>query len=239
MFVDKIPLCQPTTPIIPVRLTTELQPSTVLAASSSKLEALLAIDQSSSGDHSIMDSFKIESQAWLEYYRGWNDEKLDEEERVLDRYLQDVFYQDDISEDDIIQIEIYNERKILEEHKMLLQEGEKRLEKCEKELYTHYKFISEHTELSKVLDIHNITTKEIEELARRFTEEELEEWANRRIIEEEKIELQTDEKWIKKIKELNSLRYKSVFLRAVIMRRWDEIRSREMDLNQLFIETNQ
>ncbi|XP_011255369.2 kinetochore protein ndc80 [Camponotus floridanus] len=59
---------------------------------------------------------KIEFISLLESYKAWNDEKLDEEAELLEKYQRDVITQKGISEEDIIQA-----RKELEENTSKLQ----------------------------------------------------------------------------------------------------------------------
>ncbi|XP_011688149.1 PREDICTED: kinetochore protein NDC80 homolog [Wasmannia auropunctata] len=63
-------------------------------------------------------SANMEFQALLECYRAWNDEKLDEEAELLERYLQNILVQQGITDDDIDQAhkELEEEEVKLERH---------------------------------------------------------------------------------------------------------------------------
>ncbi|XP_011163551.1 kinetochore protein ndc80 [Solenopsis invicta] len=107
------------------------------------------------GTEQQAQSSRMEFQALLECYRAWNDEKLDEEEKLLNRYLQDILVQQGITDDDITQA-----RKKLEEEKMKLQVHEKESKKLDEKLeYLQHKLTSLRAKESKGLD--NITTIEV------------------------------------------------------------------------------
>jgi len=72
---------------------------------------------------------KLEFQALLECYKVWNDEKLDEEAELLERYLQDVLVQQGITDNDIAQA-----RKELEEEEIKLQMHEEESQKLDEKI---------------------------------------------------------------------------------------------------------
>ncbi|XP_029665969.1 kinetochore protein NDC80 homolog [Formica exsecta] len=55
------------------------------------------------GTEQQAQSNKLEFIALLECYKAWNDEKLDEEAELLEKYRQDIINQKGISEEDIVQ----------------------------------------------------------------------------------------------------------------------------------------
>jgi len=91
---------------------------------------------------------KLEFQALLECYKVWNDEKLDEEAELLERYLQDVLVQQGITDNDIAQA-----RKELEEEEMKLQMHEEESQKLDEKIeYLQQRLASLRAKESKQLN---------------------------------------------------------------------------------------
>lgn len=97
---------------------------------------------------------KIEFIALLECYKAWNDEKLDEEAELLEKYQRNVITQKGISEEDIIQA-----RKELDENTLKLQvieEQSREMDEIVKHLSEKLSFL--HDKHDKQLN--NIKAKE-------------------------------------------------------------------------------
>ncbi|XP_012539231.1 kinetochore protein NDC80 homolog [Monomorium pharaonis] len=106
------------------------------------------------GTQQQAQSYSMEFQALLKCYKAWNDEKLDEEEKLLNRYLQDVLVQQGITDDDIAQA-----HKELEEENIKLQIHEKESQKLNEKIeHLQQKLASLRAKESKQLS--NINTME-------------------------------------------------------------------------------
>ncbi|XP_018402175.1 PREDICTED: kinetochore protein NDC80 homolog [Cyphomyrmex costatus] len=106
------------------------------------------------GTEQQAQSYKMEFEALLECYKAWNDEKLDEEAELWERYLQNVLVQQGITDDDIAQAQ-----KELEEEEIKLQMHEEESQKLDEKIeYLKQKLASLHAKKSQHLN--NIKTKE-------------------------------------------------------------------------------
>ncbi|XP_025989880.1 kinetochore protein NDC80 homolog [Solenopsis invicta] len=99
------------------------------------------------GTQQQAQSSSMEFQALLECYKAYNEEKFDEEEELLNRYLQDVLGQKSITDDDIAQA-----RKELEEEKIKLQAHKNKSQKLDEKIeYLQQKLASLRAKESKQL----------------------------------------------------------------------------------------
>lgn len=110
--------------------------------------------------------FKTEFLALLESYKAWNDEKLDEEAELLDKYLQDIEIQQGINEEDIAQI-----HKYIEEDTLKLQMIEEETEKVDQEVEcAKATLLSLHAKESKQLNNFKATEEYINEISANSTQ---------------------------------------------------------------------
>lgn len=106
------------------------------------------------GTEQQAQSSRMEFLTLLECYKAWNDEKLDEENELLERYLRDIETQLGISEEDITLA-----RQELEEETRKLQMMEEELAKVDEEV-ERLQTISSSLQAKELKQANDIATKE-------------------------------------------------------------------------------